>query len=104
MSIKSVFMCGIIPHYLTNISIPYLFSTTSCNAVLEASLFVKVYFYLCNVCPPDLLQKNSSLKEKRHAISEMMSEIQQKEMQKDAIIQKMEKLGEDQAKRKECML
>lgn len=33
-------MCGIIPHYLTNISIPYLFSTTSCNAVLEASLFM----------------------------------------------------------------
>ncbi|KAL6100782.1 spc25 [Pungitius sinensis] len=51
----------------------------------------------------DLIQKNVSMKEKKHAISEMMTEIQQKEMQKDAIIQKMEKLGEDQVKRKELI-
>lgn len=41
------------------------------------------------------------MKEKRHAISGMVSEIQQKEMQKDDIIQKIEKLREEQAKRKE---
>ncbi|AWP13081.1 putative kinetochore protein Spc25 isoform 4 [Scophthalmus maximus] len=49
----------------------------------------------------DLEQKNSSLKEKQHDISEVISEIQQKEMQKDEIIQKIEKLKEEQAKRKE---
>lgn len=54
--------------------------------------------------PPDIQQKNALLKEKRHAISDMISEIQQKEMQKDDIIQKIEKLKEEQAKRKECKL
>ncbi|XP_070770812.1 kinetochore protein Spc25 [Enoplosus armatus] len=52
----------------------------------------------------DLEQKNASLKEKRHAISDMISEIQQKEMQKDDIIQKIEKLKEEQAKRKELIV
>lgn len=33
-----------------------------------------------------------------------MAEIQQKEMQKDNIILKIEKLREEQAKRKECKL
>ncbi|XP_031714093.1 kinetochore protein Spc25 [Anarrhichthys ocellatus] len=51
----------------------------------------------------DLVQKKASLKGKRHAVSEMISEIQQKEMQKDDIIQKIEKLKEEQAKRKELM-
>lgn len=51
----------------------------------------------------DLEQKNPSLKRKQHAISEMISEIQQKEMQKDDIIQKIEKLKEEQAKRKELI-
>lgn len=60
--------------------------------------------YCCNVCPPDLNQKNASLKEKQHAISDLMSEIEQKEMQKDDIIQKIEKLKEEQAKRKERKL
>lgn len=55
-----------------------------------------------NVCLPDLEQKNASLKEKQHAISETISEIQQKEMQKNDIVQKIEKLKEEQAKRKEC--
>ncbi len=49
-------------------------------------------------------QKNVLLKEKRHAISDVISEIQQKEMQKDDIIQKIEKLKEEQTKRKECRL
>lgn len=48
----------------------------------------------------DLKQKNASLKEKRHAISEVMSEIQQKEMQKDDIIQKIERLKEEHAEKK----
>ncbi|KAM8856553.1 kinetochore protein Spc25 isoform 2-T3 [Spinachia spinachia] len=51
----------------------------------------------------DLLEKNSALKEKKLGVSEMMSEIQQKEMQKDSIIQKIEKLGDDQVKRKELI-
>ncbi|XP_049449810.1 kinetochore protein Spc25 [Epinephelus fuscoguttatus] len=51
----------------------------------------------------DLEQKNASLKGKQHAISEMISEIQHKEMQKDDIIQKIEKLKEEQVKRKELI-
>ncbi|KAK9537580.1 hypothetical protein VZT92_005184 [Zoarces viviparus] len=51
----------------------------------------------------DLVQKKASLKGKQHAVSEMMSEIQQKEMQKDDIIQKIGKLKEEQAKRKELI-
>lgn len=51
---------------------------------------------------PDLQQKNTAMEEKQYAISEMESEIEQKEMQKDDIIQKIEKLKEEQAKRKEC--
>ncbi|XP_068428946.1 kinetochore protein Spc25 [Clinocottus analis] len=52
----------------------------------------------------DAVKKNTSLKGKRHAISEMISEIQQKEMQKDDIKEKIEKLQEEQAKRKELIL
>lgn len=51
----------------------------------------------------DLEQKNKSLKEKRCTISEMMSEVQEKEMQKEDIIQKINKLKEEQAKRKELI-
>ncbi|XP_070694339.1 kinetochore protein Spc25 [Pempheris klunzingeri] len=51
----------------------------------------------------DFEQKNVALKEERHAISEMISEIQQKEMQKDDIIQKIEKLKEEHNKRKELI-
>ncbi|XP_059198912.1 kinetochore protein Spc25 [Centropristis striata] len=52
----------------------------------------------------ELVQKSASLKEKKRAISEMVSEIQQKEMQKDDIIQKIEKLKEEQTKRKEIIV
>lgn len=48
----------------------------------------------------DLKQKNASLKEKQHAISGTLSEIETKEMKKDDIIQKIEKLKDEQAKRK----
>ncbi|XP_041858283.1 kinetochore protein Spc25 [Melanotaenia boesemani] len=51
----------------------------------------------------DLEQKNRSLKEKRCTISEMMSEVQEKEMQKEDIIQKINKLKEEQTKRKELI-
>ncbi|XP_022069239.1 kinetochore protein Spc25 isoform X2 [Acanthochromis polyacanthus] len=51
----------------------------------------------------DLEQKKVSLKGKRQAISEMISEIQEKEMQKEDIIQKIEKLKEEQAKRTELI-
>ncbi|XP_008276895.1 kinetochore protein Spc25 [Stegastes partitus] len=51
----------------------------------------------------DLEQKNASLKEKRHVISGMITEIQEKEMQKEDIIQKIEKLKEEQTKRKDLI-
>lgn len=53
---------------------------------------------------PDLQLQKASLEEKEHAITEMVSEIQQKEMQKEEIIQKIEKLKEEQAKRKNSKL
>lgn len=63
---------------------------------------MKTYFDCCNVCPPDLVQTSASLKVKRHAVSEMISEIEHKDMQKEDIIQKIETLKEEQSKRKEC--
>ncbi|XP_061926648.1 kinetochore protein Spc25 [Entelurus aequoreus] len=51
----------------------------------------------------DLPHKNALLKEKQHAIAEMASDIDQKEIQKLAIIQKIEKLKEDQTRRKELI-
>ncbi|XP_068602464.1 kinetochore protein Spc25 [Brachionichthys hirsutus] len=51
----------------------------------------------------DLQQKTTSLKEKRSATSEVKAEIQQKETQKEDIIQKIEKLKEEQAKRQELI-
>ena len=54
--------------------------------------------------PPDLEHKTASLKEKQRAISGVISEIEQKEMQKDDVIQKIEKLKEEQVKRKESKL
>lgn len=42
-----------------------------------------------------------ALKEKQHAISDMMSEIQEKDTEKEKIIQKIENLKEEQIKRKE---
>lgn len=57
--------------------------------------------YWHNVCLVDLERKKVALKEKRQAISEVISEIQEKDMQKEDIIQKIEKLKEEQTKRKE---
>lgn len=51
----------------------------------------------------DLEQKSKLLKDKRLAISEVMSEIEQKEMKKEEIIHKIEKLKEEQAKRREVI-
>uniref|UniRef100_A0A1A7X0Z2 SPC25, NDC80 kinetochore complex component, homolog n=1 Tax=Iconisemion striatum TaxID=60296 RepID=A0A1A7X0Z2_9TELE len=51
----------------------------------------------------ELENKNKALKEKRHAISEVMSEVQEKEMEKEDIIQKIQKLKEEQTKRKELI-
>ncbi|XP_011608304.1 kinetochore protein Spc25 [Takifugu rubripes] len=48
----------------------------------------------------DLQVQKASLEEKEHAISETLSEIKQKEMQKGEIIQKIEKLKEEHSKRK----
>ncbi|KAJ4933145.1 hypothetical protein JOQ06_029980 [Pogonophryne albipinna] len=52
----------------------------------------------------DLVQTSASLKVKRHAVSEMISEIEHKDMQKEDIIQKIETLKEEQSKRKELIL
>ncbi|MED6262529.1 hypothetical protein ATANTOWER_021127 [Ataeniobius toweri] len=49
----------------------------------------------------DLEQKKKALKETRDALSEMMSEVQEKEMQKEDIIQKIQNLKEEQMKREE---
>ncbi|KAF6726738.1 Kinetochore protein Spc25 [Oryzias melastigma] len=51
----------------------------------------------------DLDQKSVALKEKQHAISDMMSEIQEKDTEKEKIIQKIENLKEEQIKRKEII-
>lgn len=52
----------------------------------------------------DLGKKSEILKEKRRAVSEVMSEVQEKERQKNDIIQKIQKLTEEQTKRKECKI
>lgn len=51
----------------------------------------------------DLEQKSKILKDKRLAITQVMSEIEQKEMKKEEIIHKIEKLKEEQAKRREAI-
>ncbi|XP_061731755.1 kinetochore protein Spc25-like [Nerophis ophidion] len=52
----------------------------------------------------DLQHKNALLKEKQHAITGMASDIDQKKIQKDAIIQKIERLKEENVRRKESMM
>uniref|UniRef100_A0A8C7ZPQ0 Kinetochore protein SPC25 n=1 Tax=Oryzias sinensis TaxID=183150 RepID=A0A8C7ZPQ0_9TELE len=51
----------------------------------------------------DLQQKTVALKEKQHAVSEMLSEIQEKDTEKEKIIQKIENLKEEQIKRKQII-
>nr|XP_057938017.1 kinetochore protein Spc25 [Doryrhamphus excisus] len=51
----------------------------------------------------DLQHKNASLKEKRHAIAEVTSDVEQKEIQKDTIIERIEKLKAEQAQQKELI-
>nr|XP_043875787.1 kinetochore protein Spc25 isoform X2 [Solea senegalensis] len=63
----------------------------------------KVLFETIQTFNKDLQLKNASLREKRCDISKVISEIQQKEMQKDDIIQKIEQLKEEQAKRKDLI-
>uniref|UniRef100_A0A3B5MPP1 Kinetochore protein SPC25 n=1 Tax=Xiphophorus couchianus TaxID=32473 RepID=A0A3B5MPP1_9TELE len=50
-----------------------------------------------------LEKKKIALKEKRRAISEVMSEIEEKEMQKEDIILKIQKHKEEQMKRKDLI-
>ncbi|KAK5861233.1 hypothetical protein PBY51_022646 [Eleginops maclovinus] len=52
----------------------------------------------------DIVQTRASLKAKTHAVSERIFEIEQKEMQKEDIIPKIDKLKEEQVKRKELIL
>lgn len=79
------------------------FVKTALDACLKKSKDDEILFETMQTFKRDLEHKNASLKEKQHAISEVLSEIQQKEMQKDDIIQKIERLKEDQAKRKELI-
>ncbi|XP_075895964.1 kinetochore protein Spc25 [Nelusetta ayraudi] len=51
----------------------------------------------------DLKQKSALIKEKQHEISDVISEINQKETQKDKILAKIQKLREEQAKRQEVI-
>ncbi|XP_035995275.1 kinetochore protein Spc25 [Fundulus heteroclitus] len=51
----------------------------------------------------DLEHKKMSLKEKRRSVSEVMSAVDEKEFQKEDIIQKIQRLKEDQMKRKELI-
>ncbi|CAL1581499.1 unnamed protein product [Knipowitschia caucasica] len=51
----------------------------------------------------DLEQKNKSLQDKRSAISEVTSGLQQKQLQKEQILLKMEKVREEQAKRRDAI-
>ncbi|CAJ1079339.1 kinetochore protein Spc25 [Xyrichtys novacula] len=63
----------------------------------------KMLFETIQTFKKDLEQKNAVLKEKQQAISEVKSEIQQKEMQKEDTIHKLQKLEEEYAKRKELI-
>ncbi|XP_022596960.1 kinetochore protein Spc25 [Seriola dumerili] len=80
------------------------FVKTAHDTCLKKSKDDEILFETIQTFKRDLEEKNASLKEKQHAISEVISEIQQKEMQKDDIIQKIEKLKEEQAKRKELIV
>ncbi|XP_018540270.1 kinetochore protein Spc25 [Lates calcarifer] len=80
------------------------FVKTALDTCLKKCKDDEVLFETMQTFKRDLEQKNVSLKEKRHAISDVISEIQQKEMQKEDIIQKIEKLKEEQAKRKELII
>ncbi|XP_028992944.1 kinetochore protein Spc25 [Betta splendens] len=51
----------------------------------------------------DLERKNDLLKEKRRVISDVMAENEQKEMQKDEIIRKIERRKEEQTRRKQLV-
>ncbi|XP_034549521.1 kinetochore protein Spc25 [Notolabrus celidotus] len=77
--------------------------TSSLDLCSKKSKDDEMLFETIHTFKKDLDQRNASIKEKRHNISEVMSEIQQKEMQKDEIIQKIEKLKEEQAERKELI-
>ncbi|XP_072300412.1 kinetochore protein Spc25 [Eucyclogobius newberryi] len=63
----------------------------------------KMAFDTIETFKKDLEHTSKFLKDKRLAISEVMSEIEQKEMMKEEIIHKIEKLKEEQAKRREVI-
>uniref|UniRef100_A0A8C6T641 Kinetochore protein SPC25 n=1 Tax=Neogobius melanostomus TaxID=47308 RepID=A0A8C6T641_9GOBI len=63
----------------------------------------KMLFETIESFKKDFEHKSKILKDKLLAISEVMSEIEQKEMKKEEIIHKIEKLKEEQAKRREAI-
>ncbi|XP_017279875.1 kinetochore protein Spc25 [Kryptolebias marmoratus] len=76
------------------------FVKTALDACLKKCMDDERLFETIQEFKKDLEQKSKSLKEKQRAISEVMSEVQEKEMQKEDVIQKIEKLTEDQTRRK----
>ncbi|XP_029386101.1 kinetochore protein Spc25 [Echeneis naucrates] len=79
------------------------FVKTALDTCLKKSKDDEILFETIQTFKRDLEQKKSTMKEKQRAISEVVSEIQQKEMQKDDIIRKIEELKGEQAKRKELI-
>ncbi|XP_054644465.1 kinetochore protein Spc25 [Dunckerocampus dactyliophorus] len=77
------------------------FVKSALDTCLEKCENDEMLFDSIEVFKKDLQHKNASLKDKQHAIAEMTSDIEQKEIQKGMIIQKIEKLKEEQAQQKE---
>lgn len=73
----------------------------SCATNSTSALFIFKPVHECNMSFPELKQKNELTQEKQHTISHLVSEINQKQMQKDNILAKIQKLREEQAKRQE---
>ncbi|CAN9497785.1 unnamed protein product [Ophioblennius macclurei] len=80
------------------------FANSAVETCLKKSRDDEMVFETIQAFMKDLERKEVSVKEKRHAISEVMSEIQEKEMQREDILEKIGKLKEEQNKRREVLL
>lgn len=65
----------------------------------DEALFAKIQVY-----KRDLEKTNALVKERKCSISRRLSEVESKKTQKESLIQKMDTLREDQAKRKELIV
>ncbi|XP_029968530.1 kinetochore protein Spc25 [Salarias fasciatus] len=80
------------------------FVISAIDACLKKCRADETMFETIQAFKKELEWKQVSLTEKQHAISEVVSEIQDKEMQKDDIMQKIQKLKEEQTKRRELIV